>query len=52
MSGRTAVVPGLVNGHFVNLPIKRVVEKRKCVDPEDMFYQVFLDNSGMPFRMT
>jgi len=48
LTGRTGVIPGLVHGHFVNLPIKKVVEKRKNVDPTDMFYQIFLDNSGMP----
>jgi 6-phosphofructokinase 1 len=51
MTGRTSVVPGLVHGRYVNLPIKKVVEKRKCVNPNDMFYQIFLDNSGMPVSL-
>jgi len=48
MTGRTGIVPGLVHGNYVHLPIKKVVEKRKCVNPKEMFYQIFLDNSGMP----
>eukprot|EP01118_Nematostelium_gracile_P009319 TRINITY_DN3129_c0_g1_i1.p1 TRINITY_DN3129_c0_g1~~TRINITY_DN3129_c0_g1_i1.p1 ORF type:complete len:427 (+),score=106.02 TRINITY_DN3129_c0_g1_i1:124-1404(+) len=51
MSGRTGVVPGVVQGRFVNLPIRKVVEKRRVVDPCDMFYQVFLDNSGQPISL-
>jgi 6-phosphofructokinase 1 len=51
MSGRTGIVPGMVQGRFVNLPIRKVVEKRRIVDPCDMFYQIFLDNSGQPISL-
>lgn len=32
MAGKTSVMIGLVNGHFVHLPLKKVTEGKKKVD--------------------
>jgi 6-phosphofructokinase 1 len=51
MSGRTAMVVALWNGHFVHVPIELAVASRKCVDPAGHLWQSVLDNTGQPIDM-
>ncbi len=46
--GKTALVIGLWNGHFVHVPIERAVEDRKRIDPAGLLWQSVLDNTGQP----
>jgi 6-phosphofructokinase 1 len=49
MAGRTGMVVGIWNGHFVNVPIARAVAVRKCIDPRGALWQSVLNNTGQPF---
>lgn len=51
MSGRTAMVVALWNGHFVHVPIELAVASRKRVDPAGHLWQSVLDNTGQPINM-
>jgi 6-phosphofructokinase 1 len=51
MSGRTAMVVALWNGHFVHVPIDLAVASRKRVDPAGHLWQSVLDNTGQPINM-
>jgi 6-phosphofructokinase 1 len=51
MSGRTAMVVALWNGHFVHVPIEIAVASRKRVDPAGPLWQSVLDNTGQPMNM-
>lgn len=46
--GKTALVIGLWNGHFVHVPIERAVEDRRRIDPAGLLWQSVLDNTGQP----
>jgi 6-phosphofructokinase 1 len=48
MSGRTAMLVGLWNGHFVHIPVEKAVRVRKKVDPQGLLWQSVLDNTGQP----
>lgn len=48
MSGRTAVLAGSWNGHFVHIPMEKAVHTRKKIDPEGLLWQSVLDNTGQP----
>lgn len=48
MSGRTAMVVGLWNGHFVHVPMSMAVMARKKVNPRSLLWQSVLDNTGQP----
>jgi 6-phosphofructokinase 1 len=48
MSGRTAMVVGLWNGHFVHVPMNKAVEARKRIDPDGALWHSVLDNTGQP----
>lgn len=48
MSGRTAMLVGLWNGHFVHIPIEKAVHVRKKIDPQGLLWQSVLDNTGQP----
>ena len=50
-SGRTGMVTGLWNGHFVNVPTPLAVSTRKNIDVNGMLWQSILDNTGQPARM-
>ncbi|MDR2602190.1 MAG: ATP-dependent 6-phosphofructokinase [Spirochaetaceae bacterium] len=52
MSGKTKLVIGLVNGHFVHLPIKAAVSRRSHVDPESSLWRDTLDATHQPILMT
>ena len=48
MSGRTGMVVGLWNGHFVHIPTPLCVRERKKVDTSNLLWQSVLDNTGQP----
>jgi len=48
MSGRTGMVVGIWNGHFVHVPIQLSVRDRKKIDTSDLLWQSVLDNTGQP----
>ena len=46
MAGRTGMVVGLWNGHFVHVPMARAVEARKKIDPSGPLWQSVLHNTS------
>jgi 6-phosphofructokinase 1 len=48
MSGRTGMIVGIWNGHFVHIPIKIAVKDRKKIDTSSLLWQSALDNTGQP----
>jgi len=48
MTGRTAMVIGLWNGHFVHVPMAKAVGSRKRIEPAGSLWQSVLDNTGQP----
>jgi len=48
LAGKTAMVVGLLNGHFVNVPTAKAVAVRKRVDPNGSLWSSILDNTGQP----
>jgi len=48
MSGRTAMIVGIWNGHFVHIPIQISVRERKKIDTSGLLWQSVLDNTGQP----
>lgn len=46
MTGRTAMVVGIWNGHFVHVPMVKAVSRRKVIDPEGSLWRSVLDNTG------
>jgi len=48
MSGRTGMVVGIWNGHFVHIPIQLSIKERKKIDPSNLLWQSVLDNTGQP----
>ena len=51
MAGRTGMITGLWNGHFVNVPMSKATGKRKKIDPVESLWQSVLDNTGQPGKM-
>lgn len=49
MSGRTGLVVGLWNGHFVYVPVDKSVSVRKQIDPHGSLWNSVLHNTGQPF---
>lgn len=52
MSGRTAMVVGHWNGHFVHIPMQKAVASRKKIDPAGPLWQSVLDNTGQPVDLS
>ena len=52
LTGRTAMVVGQWNGHFVNVPMEKAIRARKRIDPGGSLWQSVLNNTGQPARMT
>jgi 6-phosphofructokinase 1 len=48
ISGRTGMVVGIWNGHFVHIPIQLSIKERKKIDPSNLLWQSVLDNTGQP----
>ncbi len=50
-AGKTNAVVGTWNGHFVHIPIRLAVSKRKLLDPDSMEWFSVLENTGQPHLM-
>ncbi len=48
MSGRTGMIVGVWNGHFVHVPMDLCVKGRKKIDLSSLLWQSVLDNTGQP----
>ena len=48
MAGFTGCSVGLVNTHYVYLPIPMLIEKPRYVDPNSRMYQRLLASTGQP----
>jgi 6-phosphofructokinase 1 len=48
MAGRTEVVVGKYHERFVHLPMRRVVEGRKRIDPSGELWLSVLESTGQP----
>ncbi|QEN07319.1 ATP-dependent 6-phosphofructokinase [Oceanispirochaeta crateris] len=48
MAGKTGMVVGLWNGHFVDIPSIEAVRQRKKIDPSSSLWTSILDNTGQP----
>jgi 6-phosphofructokinase 1 len=48
LSGRTGMMVGVWNGHFIHVPIQLSVSGRKKIDPSGLLWQSVLDNTGQP----
>ncbi|MDR0720425.1 MAG: ATP-dependent 6-phosphofructokinase [Treponema sp.] len=51
MAGKTKLIIGMVNGHFVHIPIKAVIQSRNHVDPEGNLWRDTLDATHQPALM-
>jgi len=51
MSGRTGMIVGVWNGHFVHIPMKISVRERKKIDIFSLLWQSVLDNTGQPRKL-
>jgi 6-phosphofructokinase 1 len=51
MAGKTEMLVGLVNGHFVHIPIRIAVSERKRVDPEGNLWRDVLEATHQPIQM-
>lgn len=51
MAGKTRLVIGLVNNHFVHLPMEVVVSQRKKIDPEGSLWRDVLEATQQPLQM-
>jgi 6-phosphofructokinase 1 len=52
MAGKTAMLIGRINYHFVHVPISLAVSRRNCVDPESSLWRDVVDATGQPPLMT
>ncbi len=52
MAGKTNFVAGMLNNHFVYLPVDQVVKQRKKIDMEGEFWFAVLQSTGQPFIMS
>ncbi len=48
MAGKTDLLIGLWNDHFVHVPIAKAIEKRKKVDPHGVLWNSVLEGTGQP----
>jgi 6-phosphofructokinase 1 len=48
LSGRTGMMVGIWNSHFIHVPIELSVRERKKIDPLSLLWQSVLDNTGQP----
>ncbi len=51
MSGRTEMVLGTWNDHFVHVPMAKAVATRKRVDPGGALWRSVIENTGQPFDL-
>ncbi|MFW5827970.1 MAG: ATP-dependent 6-phosphofructokinase, partial [Alkalispirochaeta sp.] len=50
MAGKTEAIVGLVNDHFVHIPMEDAVSERKKVDPEGSLWRDVLESTHQPVR--
>ncbi len=48
MAGKTRLVVGIWNGHFVNIPMRQAVHDRERIDPGGSLWASILDDTGQP----
>ncbi|MCG8478992.1 MAG: ATP-dependent 6-phosphofructokinase [Spirochaetales bacterium] len=51
MAGKTQMIVGLVNDHFVHIPMAVAVSQRKKVEPEGNLWRDVLESTHQPIRM-
>jgi 6-phosphofructokinase 1 len=51
MAGKTQMIVGLVNDHFVHIPMAIAVSERKKVEPEGDLWRDVLESTHQPARM-
>ena len=51
MAGKTEAIVGLVNDHFVHIPMEDAVSERKKVDPEGSLWRDVLESTHQPVRV-
>jgi 6-phosphofructokinase 1 len=51
MAGKTQTIVGLVNDHFVHIPMAVAVSQRKKVDPEGNLWRDVLESTHQPARI-
>lgn len=51
MAGKTGLIVGMVNDHFVHIPIEVAVSERKRVEPEGDLWRDVLEATHQPIRM-
>jgi len=49
MAGKTDLLIGLWNDHFVHVPIALATRERKKVDPTGVLWNSVLESTGQPF---
>lgn len=51
MAGKTRAIVGMVNDHFVHIPMEVAVSERKRVEPEGALWRDVLEATHQPIRM-
>ncbi len=51
MAGKTGMIIGSWNDRYTHVPIEAVTRHRKTIDPDSMFWQHVVANTGQPLRM-
>jgi 6-phosphofructokinase 1 len=52
MTGRTGMAVGRSHGKFTHIPLSRLVESSKKIDPEGSLWISVLESTGQPFYLT
>ncbi len=52
MSGRTGMIVGCLNNHFIHLPMEIALLKRKKIDMNSQLWQSVLESTGQPVSLT
>jgi 6-phosphofructokinase 1 len=52
MSGKTALLIGLLHNRFVHIPMRIAVSRRNCIDPDGDLWRDVIDATGQPVLMT
>jgi 6-phosphofructokinase 1 len=52
MTGRTGMAVGRAHNRFTHIPLGRLVERRKRIDPEGELWIGVLESTGQPFFLT
>jgi 6-phosphofructokinase 1 len=52
MSGRTGMAVGRSHNQFTHIPLDRLVQSRRTIDPEGDLWLAVLESTGQPFYLT